>query len=488
MATRVYLSSSNFFSPKVQIKDSGGNVLNYSSKRVYLRMINFLMKEISLQYHGYNLNRIKLFRLAIQYQTSLTIRNFRLGLAELLWVHCLELDSEKEISLPINISNSLNKAGIWVSRTGVMSGMFSNNLSSEIEWNRLRKSFEIEYFVWKISSGWNKVDRFTHPEITSPHFLEDTTPEGTRKYKRVFNCWVVSGQFAFERTGVHYIDRSNKVDQVSRPTNHLFEREGSIRAFVTGKRTLSLDRAVMFGSSSSWFHFLIEVLPRFQEINSKDMRQTHLLVRGDLPGTIREVLSRFQFKSQISLHDGEVVHVEDLLTVTDLRYPDATNLLLRTDEVKWVRDFIRKGLTFPRGPDLVYLERDESLFRRLKNRNELSLLLRNLGFKVLNPENLTLEEQVFYFNSAKIVVAESGAALTNIIFMNSGASVVEIHPGNAQAGLWGSLGKIFGVTVKEVYGRPLRIRNFLANDSSFKVDIKKIESAVNSFKTEINSG
>jgi hypothetical protein len=485
---KIYLSSLKFTAPKVQIKDSEGKLINYSSKRVYFRTINFLVEEISLQYYGSNLSKIRLLRLAIQYQSSLIFRNFKLGFAELFWVHCLELDIQGHVSLPIHISNSVNSKRVWISRTGVLSGVFANNLSAEIEWDRLRKFLEIEYFVWKFMRSHDGDDKRLYPEMTGPFFLEDSTPEGTREYKKLLDCWVISGQFAFERTKVHYLDKSNRIDQVSRPTNHLFEIDGSLRALITKRHSVGLDHAIMFGSSSSWFHFLVEILPRFLEFNPADMLNSHLLVRGELPGTIREVLSKFHFKSQVYLHDGEIVQVRNLLTVTDLKYAETSDLILRIEELNGVRDFIRGGLTFSQGPELIYLQRDESLFRRLKNRNNLLIHLQEMGFKVINPEKLTLEEQLFFFNSAKIVVAESGAALTNIIFMNPGASVVEIHPGNAKAGLWESLGQIFGVTVEVVYGSPLRVRNFLANDSSFKVDIQKIELVVKKLIKQISSG
>ena len=45
-------------------------------------------------------------------------------------------------------------------------------------------------------------------------------------------------------------------------------------------------------------------------------------------------------------------------------------------------------------------------------------------------ENLTLAEQIIKFSGAKIIIAQHGAALANLIFANPGTKVVEIIPKN----------------------------------------------------------
>jgi capsular polysaccharide biosynthesis protein len=90
-------------------------------------------------------------------------------------------------------------------------------------------------------------------------------------------------------------------------------------------------------------------------------------------------------------------------------------------------------------------------------------------------------EQIAIFQSAKVVVAESGAALTNIIFMNPKSKVIEIHPGNDRAGLWGSLADVIGVDLKVIYGKQNRVRNRIFGLGSYRLDIKRFERLLRTF-------
>ena len=81
------------------------------------------------------------------------------------------------------------------------------------------------------------------------------------------------------------------------------------------------------------------------------------------------------------------------------------------------------------GPRRVFLSRvghDET--RRLRNREAVEMAMRRLGFAVIIPDRLTLAEQAAAMGHARLVVAESGAALANIGFCPPGALVLELQP------------------------------------------------------------
>lgn len=64
--------------------------------------------------------------------------------------------------------------------------------------------------------------------------------------------------------------------------------------------------------------------------------------------------------------------------------------------------------------------------RRLLNEAELSSRLQAVGFHVIEPSELTLEEQIAAFSGAEDVVAVAGAALTNTVFCRPGTRVVNL--------------------------------------------------------------
>jgi capsular polysaccharide biosynthesis protein len=61
------------------------------------------------------------------------------------------------------------------------------------------------------------------------------------------------------------------------------------------------------------------------------------------------------------------------------------------------------------------------------NADEVIPILAKYGFRIFEPEKYSFLEQVFIFSQVKFLVGEHGAGLTNLMFMDKGASVLELH-------------------------------------------------------------
>lgn len=81
-----------------------------------------------------------------------------------------------------------------------------------------------------------------------------------------------------------------------------------------------------------------------------------------------------------------------------------------------------------RSGELLYVTRNESNMRRILNEAELLPGLKDLGFRVISPANLSLPEQIDAFRNARIVLSAHGAQLTNIIFCRPKTTLIEIFP------------------------------------------------------------
>ena len=125
----------------------------------------------------------------------------------------------------------------------------------------------------------------------------------------------------------------------------------------------------------------------------------------------------------------------------------------------------------PKSPYL-FIERDPALFRPLHNSAELKLRLQDLGFEIVRPESVDLIKQIELFKNAHIVVAESGAGLTNIIMMQSGSYVVEISGGNNNL-LWRKISEMFNVNHTLIFGKSRFLSNILTGNGAFKVNLKR---------------
>jgi capsular polysaccharide biosynthesis protein len=79
------------------------------------------------------------------------------------------------------------------------------------------------------------------------------------------------------------------------------------------------------------------------------------------------------------------------------------------------------------GSEKVYLKRNQNLLRNVGNRDKIELYLLANKFAVIDPTNLTLVEQFRMINAAKIVIAESGAAITSLIFAKNKIHLIELR-------------------------------------------------------------
>ncbi|OBG34843.1 hypothetical protein A5673_21160 [Mycobacterium sp. E3198] len=90
-------------------------------------------------------------------------------------------------------------------------------------------------------------------------------------------------------------------------------------------------------------------------------------------------------------------------------------------------------------------------FRVLQNECELIAALEKLGFKTVQPERLTVKEQIGMFARAKCVVGLGGSALFGVRFCPPGTTVVDIESSDLFLGLHAvmlsSMGHRFGVIV-----------------------------------------
>lgn len=62
----------------------------------------------------------------------------------------------------------------------------------------------------------------------------------------------------------------------------------------------------------------------------------------------------------------------------------------------------------------------------LKNKEEVFVLLRKMGFLIIHPQDLKMKKMIDLFQKASIVLCQSNVILTNTAFMKSGTHLIEI--------------------------------------------------------------
>ena len=76
----------------------------------------------------------------------------------------------------------------------------------------------------------------------------------------------------------------------------------------------------------------------------------------------------------------------------------------------------------------IYVTREDSNYRKIINEGDVVTLLREKGYKVINPQLYEIDEQIEIFSNAEKIVAPHGSNLANIIFCKPGTQIFEITP------------------------------------------------------------
>jgi capsular polysaccharide biosynthesis protein len=179
------------------------------------------------------------------------------------------------------------------------------------------------------------------------------------------------------------------------------------------------------GSSANYYHFLMDVLPRWG------------VLQETMPGVVpdrffvnRTTRYQQQLLGMIGLGDVETIEPTKHVAVRAERLlvPGVPNphLMAPTWTTSWLREHLppsrATGL-----PTRLYVTRGSARnSRRLVNEADVLPSLESRGFVRFDPGAHSVQEQIDHFAAAEVIVAPHGAALSNLVFCSPGVRVLEL--------------------------------------------------------------
>jgi capsular polysaccharide biosynthesis protein len=483
----IYVSTPSKHFPELCVKSQAGELIQIQWSRVYFKGIRNLVNEVNNQYLNSKLSLLKLIYLALRSQLLLFTRNPRLAIREL--IVGLEGKVDGEFSFPIELihENSVYEKYFWVSRSGITQGVRSEVYGPEIDWDRIRYSQIYKCFVWGLTQIQDQTEiKGSEFELTkmsvalvNKEQIESLETLKEIQFIRLRDCYVYNGIFTLKKNKVYLTDISHSIEPTAWPTNKIGLSEGNhvaIQAIETV--TPKLSNAIFLGSSPSWYHFLVEIFPRFLHlVEAMDVRWT-VITRGSLPNSILQILAVIGFKDVFSLRDGQRVEVEELVTVADFRFRNTLDVEGRASDILLAREFFKTNYDLSDAKEMFYLKRSSHLFRPLYAQTKVERFLVSVGFRVLLPEELDFHSQIQLLGKAKVIVAASGAALTSMLFLPENCRIIQINDGQDETELWERFTKILGFDLTVIEGRPFAIYNRLTGAGLYRINLRDFKSKI----------
>jgi len=239
------------------------------------------------------------------------------------------------------------------------------------------------------------------------------------------------------------------------------EKDWSLRNFL---RSLALgfvrrteaqpQRYALLGSASvSFYHFVTEVAGDWwllKQMGYVDGDFSAVVVHGQGKDWQEEILDMLGIaREKRRYHDAvRERHVE-------LVVPYRTKASAESVPT-WICDALWSELggrvPTKAGTRKIFVSRKDALRRRMVNEADLTGRLEKAGFEVVQLEGRTFAEQQDLFASSRWVVAEHGAALTNLVWCPPNAVVIDIHRDAVAAVCFKALAELRGLRYLPIFG------------------------------------
>ena len=407
---------------------------------------------------------------------------------KLFFIHCLLIP--RTAYFPVQLQESRANRRIWTSRHALVQGFSGEKFSSILE-----EELKVEFTTNKIQMWGQLVSNFSDPKIEnwgirsklslervpkSEHFVLGQINFVDIPISNVINGSYVISSGKYVNTLPYESDWTNSYPQRDIIINNAGYFGQNYELVGTQKSGLFL------GNSNNWYHFLVEVLPRGITWNQKNDRSLSVVFNRDTPENILKIISLIGRTKPTLIRDGESVFIENLTIATDGRYThqadmhrirEGKNIFLdRISDLNlvssWMRENFKKDQT--KSPNLVLLIRGPNKSRRLQNAEELQTALEKLGFVTVNPEFMSIEDQINLFENVEMMIAEGGAALTNLIFAKKMRLLIHIeaNPHPQVSGFWQQFSEVLGVPAVPYLG--MRNNRRFKPTESYSIEVSEL--------------
>ena len=292
---------------------------------------------------------------------------------------------------------------------------------------------------------------------------------------------------------------ADRFDLVRGAVRYADRRAALVHAATGAGRTIERGILVAGPASHNYYHWLLEFLTRFRAIEAvPDLADWPLLVDRAMVGVpqLVEALDTLvgAKRERIVLERLEAVRVGRVAVASpgawlplDLKNGlmlEPGDSIVDPDAIDYLRERLMPAELDPsgrrspgrRGTRRLHLARIR--VGRLQNAAEVRPVLGRYGIDDVLPETLSFAEQVRLFADTDLIVAETGAALTNLIFAPRTARIVVLGADRWDLTLFSQLAGALGQELVYVAGSPIRGSHPKVYQSTFIADPARVSAAL----------
>ncbi|MEO1003828.1 MAG: glycosyltransferase family 61 protein [Cyanobacteria bacterium J06638_7] len=179
------------------------------------------------------------------------------------------------------------------------------------------------------------------------------------------------------------------------------------------------------GASGNYYHWTLDLMPKLL-----------YLLEEEISPCSQIILNAFSNRFQIDMFRKVLAEAIDRIIVArDAKsgyYKEVKIPFIAQARGKWPRgiDLLRNHYLptdiHQESSKMIYVSRSDATRRRVVNEKDILNILKRNNIEIVTLESVDVTMQAIMFNSASLVIAPHGAALTNIIYCKPGTTVIEL--------------------------------------------------------------
>lgn len=269
--------------------------------------------------------------------------------------------------------------------------------------------------------GW-KVETHIIPEFTrkKPYTIENTIH---KNYYRQYHLKEHSVNIIRIPSARIVTDEGNVVTPNNLIIDNMYfpiaRKKSKVRKILKLPKEEYIDKRILaIPNVKNYFHWMIEVLPRFNYVKNFDLVAFPYELKFQ-----KESLEMLNIPKENVIYYSNSTNIKAKEVIIPLMPIRSGNPYAET--CKFVRELFLKKEFQNKKYERIYVTRGAVKHRKVINEKKIKNYLKHRGFTFVSMDGLTIQKQAEIFNSAKIIVAPHGAALTNLIFAKKGTKVIE---------------------------------------------------------------
>jgi hypothetical protein len=477
----IHIHARNLKLSALRIIDNEEQEIPFKKKRILPRLWKYQRSELETLIDGPAKSNLRISASTARWFIRDAVKNPLFILSSLMNSYQLILEKSGRFSLPLRITTIWHSDKIWISRNVIRNGIAPTNLDESLEYDRLRNPGNYNLLVTfaENETGIASYELFEREsyELYAPGISESNVY--FTDYEIFEDARVKHGKIATQQAKL--IQISNRRFELVRRSPGWVESKGERFQILKPHSNVGVvNQAIFFGSSLNWFHFIVECLTRFVPIPLDLVRGTPVILESGAHDNIRQLCVLLTGVPPIVLKPGEEISVRKMIIGREFGVLDSIDTKTRKVQLIAIRERVLSSCSeIGQAPvQRIYLRRPLRLFRPLQNEKKIVEMLSRQGFVSIFPEKESIQRLVQLLNSAEVVVVESGAAMTNLMFANKAVKVLELNPGDGGFGFWHRFLEIFEIESTGIVGnRQILGRKGLAVDG-YRIPIEKIELAL----------